>query len=457
MTTLLAFVPAAVVVVLLLRRGVEVAFLYAYLPALLLLPDYYYWPGSGKPSFVSAAAVAMAVGYLALRGSQWRFSLTDLMVVALVVAGTSSEWFNAGQKEGQSLLLDWITAFALPYVIGKGVIEPLGLRGRTALRMAFLLLVVCCFSVYEFRFGLNPYRLALDRFFPGQGLGWVVSLRWGYGRVAGPFGHSILAGMVIVVGYRLARWADWSRLWPPLPRMLRWVPLRSGQLVALGLAGGAAMTMARGPWLGGAIGGVLAILGSARRKLPAVALAAVLGVVAGVPALVAFKAYVSVGREGATSDTQETAAYRYELLLNYLDFAHERPLLGWGRNTWPKVPGQPSIDNYYLLLLLMHGWISVALLLLPLFWVGTRLFLHGMAEPPPVLYGSSFTFAILGAIVSVYFSIATVFLGLSSRPLLLLLLGWAEGYLLAGGRSLDTQDAVTPSPPSPFHFERVIA
>lgn len=455
MTTLLAFVPALFVLVIGWRRGPEQAFLNAYLPALLLLPDYYYWPGSGKPSFVSAAAVAMAAVALARGGTRWRPSATDALVLALVLAGAASEWTNAGQKEGQNLFLDWVTALLLPYVIGKGLIEPAGLSGPTARRMAFLLFAVAVFSLYEFRFGLNPYRLALDRFFPGQGLGWIVSLRWGFGRTAGPFGHAILAGMVMVVGYRMARYADWRGLFPPMPRPLRFLRLRTGAVVALGLVGGALMTMARGPWLGGLLAGGLAALGRTRRKWFAFGTALALLVAIGIPAVAAFRAYVMVGRAGASSDTQETAAYRFELLQNYLGYVDERPLLGWGRNTWPKVPGQPSIDNYYLLLMLMHGYLALALLLAPLFWVGGRLFRRGMTEPFALPPGSSLAFTLLGAIASMYVSIATVFLGLSTRPLLFLLIGWAEGHLLRTAPAVEGA-VVTPAPP-PFRFARVLS
>lgn len=440
------------------RRSPAAAFLAAYLPALVLLPDYYYWnaPGLPDPSFVEAAIVPVAVFFLAREASSWRWSATDLLVLGFATFVGASEYQAAGYKEAQNLLFDCVAAVILPYALAKGLIEPKGLRVATAKRLVLLFFVASLVSIYEFRFGKNPWQMALGGFFPFQGTGWVVTVRWGFGRIGAAYGHAILAGIMLAVGFRLARWLEWSGAWPRrLPR-LPWQPLATGRLLSLGVLAGLLMTMCRGPWLGAIAAALVCAIGRAknRKRAAALVLAAVLGV--GIPAFAAFKAYVSVGRSGAESATQETAAYRFELLGNYMDIVGEKPLLGWGRNTWPKVPGQPSIDNYYLLLLLMHGWLPTACFLALFLHVGGRLFLHGLRERPSGPAGSSFAMTMAGILVAVYFAIATVFLGLNTQPLLFLLLGWGEGYLLFGRRRVVAQAAPSAAGVPALRFARVL-
>lgn len=457
--SILALFPGLAAAWAAIRTSPQAAFLAVYVPALILLPDYYYkdLPGLPDPSFVESAIVPVALVFALRCAGRWTFSLTDALVAGFAFAVGYSEYLNAGYKEAQNLMFDCVAGVFLPYVLAKGLIEPYRLRAQLAKQMVVLFFLVACLSVYEFRFALNPYRMALDGFFPAQGRGWVVSVRWGFGRIAGPYGHAILAGIMLMVGYRLARWAQWSRLWPERVKGLRWMPISPGALLSLGILGGLIMTLCRGPWMGAVVAALLAALGRAKNRWRALGIVVVLGVCVGVPLFVAFKSYVAVGRKGAASATQETAAYRFELLQNYLDIVDQKPFLGWGRNTWPKVPGQPSIDNHYLLLLLMHGYVAFLLLLSLLVHVGGRLFLHGMREPPSAPPGNSFALTLCGCIVGVYVAIATVFLGLNTQPLLFLLLGWGEGYLLFGKGYAPGRVAIAPAAPPPFRFKRVLA
>ena len=459
MKEVIALVPGLIAAWFAFRKSAQAAFLNAYLPALILLPDYYYWnaPGLPDPSFVEAAIIPVAIAFFLRDAARWRFSATDVLVSAFAFCVGYSEYLNAGYKEAQNLLFDCVSGVFLPYVLAKGLIEPQRLRADVAKRMVLLFFLVGVGSAYEFRFGRNPYRDVFDSFFPGQGRGWVVSIRWGFGRIAGPYGHAILAGVMLAAGFRLARWTQWADLWPKRLRRLPWQPISPGAALSLGTLAGLVMTLCRGPWLGAILAAVITSIGRARNRWRALTLVVGGVVLIGGPAVLAFKSYVAVGRKGAESATQETAAYRFELLQNYLEIVSQKPVFGWGRNTWPKVPGQPSIDNHYLLLLLMHGYSATLLLLSLLLWVGGRLFLHGMREPPAQPPGSSFTFTLLGILCAIYLAIATVFMGLNTQPLLFVMLGWAEGYLLVGsGYQLGAATVPPVAPPPPFRFKRVL-
>jgi hypothetical protein len=155
----------------------------------------------------------------------------------------------------------------------------------------------------------------------------------------------------------------------------------------------------------------------------------------------------------AITASQESALYRKVLMEKYLDIALEHAWLGWGRNTWPKVDGMESIDNYYLLLSLMHGLPASALLLGLMLWMAVRLLRHGLTEPSG---HNSLSFCFLGMIISVIVSLATVYLGENVLPALFFVLGWAEGFLRDPASDPGLASVNAPLGP-PARFRRVMA
>jgi hypothetical protein len=354
-------------------------------------------------------------------------------------------------------MFDMAASVVLPYVLAKGLIEPNRMRVPFARRLAWLLFIVSVVSIFEFRMGMTPWQLLLNRFFPGQGEGWVTTFRYGFARIAGPYGHAILAGLILVIGYRIQRWLEWSGHWEPAFRNLPSLPLPKARIITLGLAAGVAMTLVRGPWLGALVGATLTAVGLARNRKRALLTLAICVVAVGVPAAAMFYSYASVGRAAATSDSQETAAYRLELVKKYIDIALRRSALGWGRNTWPKVEGMKSIDNYYLLLALMHGVLADVILLLIVIGTPIRLVRLELGRPLPRRRGASFGFTLAGIFVAFGVTIATVYVGLTVMPLFALITGWAEGYLLSGSVDETARNAIPAHLPAPFVFRRVVA
>ena len=174
-----------------------------------------------------------------------------------------------------------------------------------------------------------------------------------------------------------------------------------------------------------------------------------------IPAYLAFQAYIDVKPGLAMTLSQETAMYRKVLFEKYYAIALDHAWLGWGRNTWPKLAGMASIDNYYLLLSLMHGVLVTGLLVTLMGWMGVRLFRTGMTEP---LESNSLAFTFLGIIIAFAVSIVTVYLGEAVVPAFFLMLGWAEGYMQGQGhRGIGGRAAEQPAQkPAPFKFRRVI-
>jgi len=413
------------------RQSPQAAFLLVYLPTLFLLPEYYRLdlPGVPSPTFGQAAAMGVAAAFFIRGMPGYRFSPTDLLVLGFALSASSSEFLASGYKDAQNLAWNLVTWAVLPYLFAKSMVEPLGLRIRFAKTIVLLLAAVAAISVYEFRFGTTPWRMILDNFFPWGGRGWVTTFRWGFARTAGPYGHAILAGILMVVAFRIQRWLEWSQAWAPRPRIAPWLPISQARLLTLILVAGVIMTMVRGPWIGAVFAALVVLIGRSPRRGLVIMGIVVGGLLIGIPGGLWFYDYVSVGRAGALTVAQESAAYRWELLAEYGAIAGERLWFGWGLIAWPKVPGMESIDNYYLLLLLMHGILGLGLFLAIMLSLLLRLVRRGMSEPLASPAGSSLTFTLASIYVVFILSIATVYLGLQAVPLLFLISGWAEGYL----------------------------
>lgn len=431
-----------------MKHSAAEAFLKVYLPTMLLIPDYFRFvaPGAPDPTFSSAGILGVTFAALARGEFRARFSALDGLVLGYVVCVFFSEYNAMGYSAAQNLAFDVGCRAFLPYWAAKNFLELPGFRRRAVFIMVACFLVVSVVGLYEFRFIVAPFKMPFQPFFPGVGLGWVTNIRWGFGRVAGPYGHAILNGIMMGGGVILAVWLVRTRFWKE----------RLHQAGVLGtLAVGLVISLSRGPWIGTFFGLTTSFLAAHKKRTALVKVVLPLAIIIGVPTFAAFKAYVSVGREGATNATQETAAYRFELMEKYWSIALEHMWFGWGLNTWPKVPGMPSIDNHYLLLLMRHGLTTVFCFLGVMLWTAVRLGWR-LSKLPPESDETLFHATLLGIIAHIGFTLTTVYLGLQTVQLLFITAAWAEANLLRDPRTL-TSDAGSPLPVPQPTFRRVIA
>ena len=458
--SILAILPGLFAIVWIARRSTRQAYLDVYLFSLFLLPGWcrFIAPGTPDPTLYEAAILPIAAVAIVPLLRRWKFSLVDLLVFAFAAQIGYSEYANAGYKEAQNLLFDMIAAGVLPYMLAKGFTTTTADRVRFAKRIVWSLAILTVFFTFEFRFGSNPYRLVFDRFFPGQGDGWVTTFRYGLARTAGPFGHAILAGIVFLVGLHLQRWLEKSGYWEQNFAKLKLPGLTKSRALTITLFLGIAMTMVRGPQIGAVLAAAVCAIGSGPnpRQRARWVLLAILAV--GIPAATVGYQYACVGRQAATTASQESAAYRKDLIDKYVDIAKERSLLGWGRNGWPKVPGMSSIDNYYLLLSLMHGVTATALLGLLIITLITKLLRNGIQTGQLKPTGSSLSFRLAGIYAGFAFAILTVYMGDNVIPVFFTLTGFAESYLQSGGdRTLLLSTPLLAPTTSPRRFATVFA
>jgi hypothetical protein len=434
------------------RFSPERAFVQVYVPVLLLLPMYFRWtlPALPDPTFEQATILPIAAVFLMREGKRWKVSLGDFLIFSFAACNAISEYRNTGYNGAQNLMFDQLASVVFPYMLAKGLIEPHRISVIFAKKFVMCLFIVSILSVYEFRFGLTPWIL-LRRFYPGQGLEWGTSFRYGFARIGGPFGHAILAGLIFAVAFRLQRWLEWSGNWEPRFKWLKSLNISKARLITIVLLGGIVMTMVRGPWLGGIAGGCIAAIGRTRHRVRALLIIAAAVVFVGIPAASSFYAYASVGRAHAKTVSQETAAYRMELITKYVATAMEQPVWGYGLNTWPKNPSAPSIDNFYLLIVLMHGLTALFLLLAILVVMPFRLVILEMRSPVSYPLGSSLGFALAGIFLVYLITIATVYMGLQTIPVFAIITGWSEGYLI-GERYPYIQKTTSRT----FSFNRII-
>lgn len=446
----IAALPALLAIYFAFAKSPSKAFLWVYIPTLMLIPNYYRWvvAGAPDPTFNEAAILPIAFAFFA-KGGRWKLTVTDGLVLGFASCVAYSQFLATGYNDAQNLIFDMVATVVLPYLLTKALIEPEGLGVEFAKKMVVLLCIVAATNAYEFKMISNIYQTILNPFFPGDmGRGWVTTSRNSFGRSAGPFAHAIFAGVIFAVGYRVQRWLQINGHWPSKQR---------SRLMTAAMIAGMVFTQSRGPQLGCIFGAVATFVGRSknRRTVMVAILAGV--IVIGTPTAIAFWNYVSVGRAAAKSETQETAAYRKELIDKYTDIAMEHASFGWGLNDWPRVPGMPSIDNHFLLLALRHGLIALGFFVVMVLSQCIRL---GMfcARTPRSEPASGLAFTLLGAILSIAFSAMTVFLGEQSQILLFIVIGWSEGLMI---KNRAPERAVSPAAAMSFHpahrFRRVLS
>jgi hypothetical protein len=442
------------------RKSYREAFVDVYVAVLFCLPGWARWPIAGlpDPTFAEAALLPVAAAFV-IRGCKgYRFSFMDVLVLALVAVIGTSEYQNSGFNDAQNLIFDMLASGLLPYLLAKSIIIPSGLRDRFLRNFVLSISVVTVTTLWEARMGENLFSKIFVPLFNGQGEGWVITFRYGLARVAGPYGHAILAGLVFMFAFRLQNWLEASNKWERWLFGMQLGSFTKARILTLWTFLALFLTWVRGPQIGTFLAWLFSLMGRGKKpRLRARIMFAAI-VIVGIPIAIQSYNYAAVGRAAAKSDSQETAAYRKELIDKYIDIAVQHTWLGWGRNGWPKVPGMPSIDNYYLLLFLMHGLPAVILLFLILVVTCVALYRNGMKFAPMSPPGSSLSFNLFGLFVGFGFSIFTVFMGDSVIPMFFMMVGFTHGFLLAGGDGTlgAAKPDAKPQETAEFSFRRVV-
>jgi hypothetical protein len=444
--------PAVASIAVISTVSVEAALFRIYLPILMLLPDSYYW-GWPPLNFHQYALVPIgfALCWWVLNG-KWKTSVIDIAVFSFIIWMVVSDLHaSQGTTDIANRLTGPLTLALFPYMAGKLLIQQTGRGVAFAKRLIALLVFDVLISVYEFRFSVNPFRAFLGRFFSTVDP-WFTQVRYGFGRIAGPFGHAIFMGSILVMAILLHRYLMHFGFWEQRFRRFPRLPLNKPRVIMAILVAGSLMTISRGPWLAAVVGLMLATIGVARNRYRAFSSVVLILTLGGGLIYFGAKAYVAGAKADENKEEVASAEYRTRLLDEYSDIAMQRSFWGWGSVFWPRVQGMASIDNWYLLLALMYGVTGVVLFLLMMGVAILQLFWVGMRDVNLAMDQRALIFTLGASIVAVGVSVGSVFLGGQLFPLLFLFIGWGDACLAYRPRY-----ALAPITTSAFSFRRVIA
>jgi hypothetical protein len=376
--TIVIAIPGLLALIECIRRGPERAFLNVYLPVLLFLPEHW-WSISGQYSFADTAIIPIAAFLLFRPKEKSRWSIVDFLVIGYVAITAVAEGMNKGYKIGaQNVALQDLGTILLPYFAVRHMFRQPQFVVDVAKRIAVCLTIVAIISVYEFRMGSDLFTGIWDGIFRPDVSG---LFRAGFMRVQGPYGHAITLGVVMAVGFRVARWLEWNGTWNS---RMPFLPISKIRFCELWIAAGSFMALSVGPWLGAACAAVMIAIFRAHDRTRATILLVILIALFGMPIYISFTDYVSVdpGAARAAGDRlQEDSAYRHKLMPLYIPVVEERPTWGWGRNEFPMLDGMGSIDNAYLFTALTFGVYALALQVALLVWPPILLGIFSLQRP----------------------------------------------------------------------------
>ena len=387
-----------------------------------MLPTYYFWKVPALPPIDvnEAVLIPLSAGIFWKHLKDWQISPMDLWMTLFVFTTSYADALKHRSTASTFQLFAGIFTALIPYLAGKLLIEQPGERIATVKRLVFCLFLASLFSEYEYRMGRNPYQMIMDHVLPDEQFGWKTQIRWGFGRVAGPFGQSELAGMMLLAGLVLALWLNYYNLWEPKFKHASWLPFTKGQTITFVLGATLVLTQARGPWLGTLFAIPIAFIGRSRRVLRSTILVATFGSIFGAILYTGMKAYTDAP---TTTNEQENATYRAHLVENYTPIVKAGGLWGWGTD-FPAEKGQVSIDNEYLFVAVTQGLAGFGAFCLICLGSITN-FVSAILRSIDKME-RYFVFSLLGIFLGLMFTIVTVFLGNQSYLLFFLVVGWSE-------------------------------
>jgi hypothetical protein len=421
--TIVVLIPALLCVVALFLWPVEKVFRNIALPVVLLCPLIYFWKVALLPPIDFSDAVLLplgvAMGLRCLR--RWQFSLVDLWM-ALFVFST----FWADHTLGRSTtsifeLFDAVCTTLIPYMAGKLLIEQRGGRVATLRRIVVLLFGISLAASVEFFAAINPWEKFFSLFFPRDLFDWTRQFRAGHARMTGPFWQAELAGTMLMLGVILALWLARYADWGQRLRSALWIPLRKSSLVVATLVIAIFLTQSRGPELGLLFAVPIALIGRSRHVLRSTLLTLLFLAVVGTTAYVAIANYSAT--RAPTSEEQQTAQYRAIMIKHYVPLAEHGGPWGFGPQ-FPTFSIYKSIDNEYLYVALVQGWVGLTTFLL--ISGGTMYHLVWAAIYNSEKPDRAFAFTLLGVFLGMLVILATVFLGYQPQIFFFLIAGWAQ-------------------------------
>lgn len=431
------------------------AFVLYFLPVLTLIPAYYDTKlVSGIPEFsfwTSALIPIAAVWFINEKMEGYRFSWIDVVIILHIIFLFYAQFEATGYKDAQKIIFREILKRLVPFFMLKAIMTDPQRRVKALITIVGLGAIVSVFMAYDFKFYRNFLDYPIRQLWPASVPWDGVMSRYGFKRAPGSFAHPISAGYFFALTTPLAFWI-WKK---------RLLPSNRLGFIIFGLnALGVVTSISRAPIAGLLLSFVIIWFGWSKNKSVSggfLVLLAIIGLSVTVPK---FVEYVSIKRSHAKTQDQENAAYRKEMLDNYIEIIQKRPHWGYGRYTFPVVKGQKSIDNEYLFIAITSGMNNLYVYLLLIIVIGYRLLRFALSRQFDDPAGQ-LAWVILGAWISAIFTQATVYSGMQTTHYFFMMAALAESLVLTQGAFLPAPEnssthTQTLENPHAYHFSRTL-
>lgn len=431
-----------------------------YIPCLLFVPIYITKAlGGFQLSDVTLVAMMLAGIGLVHWSSTLRFTFLDLCVFLYAFSAFYADAHVHTLNIAFYSLCQNLASCFFPYWLARTLIEQTGSRREFAKSLVFCLAIVGLLSLYEYRMERNLFDELAGKI-TGNISSWGRQTRWGFARIAGPYGHAIVAGMMFSTGALLQLWLSGTKSWDGSKALRYFRTSRRAKVITGGVCLGLFMTQSRGPWIGFAFGLIIASIGFARNKRRAATFAIAGLIVAVAITTVVLDRYTAAGYSDTNTGDQDrqNAEYRRNLFAVYSPLIAEGGIWGWGtpnlvfRGVIGWVKGQTSIDNEYIRLAMQQGYFGVGLLIIMLLAS-----IYRMIRLCATLRNRQdiiFSYCILGSLLALAFTISTVALVDPMLQVAFMLFGWTQSIRPTGNENEALAPAATTGP---FQFKRVFA
>jgi hypothetical protein len=457
MAQALILIPTLIALAMLTNQSAGRVALKVYVPCIMLVPMYMQFHLGGLALNVTTfVSLFLAVVGVYTWCNSLRFIFLDGCVLAYALSGFMSDFTRHDAKLGVYGFLLFFSKCVCPYWIGRTLIEQTGLRKEFVRTFVLCMAVIAILSLYEYKTETNVFQDMVVRI-THTWVDWGRQSRWGFARIAGPYGHAIVAGIIFSTGLMLQLWLVGTKSWNS-PKLLSFIRSKRKPLyVTLAILMGLFMTQSRGPWIGCVFGLIVASIGFARDRRRAAVLSLSALAIAAAVATVGINKYTDIDDSKVTDRDQLNASYRRELISIYTPVIEQGGLWGWGT---PQILStgrggysteHDSIDNHYLFVGLWQGYAGLGLLvtMIGLTFIHLIKLCVTFRSRDDIL----FAYCMLGAMVAIAFSASTVSLTDPMSQILYLFLGWCASI-----RPTRTQqETLAPVATSRFAFQRVFA
>jgi hypothetical protein len=452
---LVFLLPGLVALLFILRGRVETAFLYVYLPCLLLFPNGYGYRLPHLPPLSAAESALLPIGIVALYRliSRRAFTLLDVLVFLFLVSRTLSEVFREPiTNDGIFMSVDAFISIFLAYVTGRTLIEP-NLRIASVRNIVIMILLLGPIGLIEWRLGMNPYGMINQKIFGGTlvDVPGTVQIRSGHGRMGASFIDAEIGGIAFGMTAALNAWLVYLNKRKPGVYLSGWLAkLEKRHIAGFLLLFYVWLTQSRGPLI--AVAAAYLVLQIPKRKNVKLASAAVviMMLLGALGAYAYFSRYTNVEDQAITNEQQGSAVYRKKMNEQYQPIAERGGWLGWGLLHHPSIGGLESIDNQFLLIHLAQGKLGWILFILISLESMRRVAINSLRFH--TREDMAFAFSLLAALIVMWITLLTLYMGEQLPQFGFLLIGWGQS-LVPGG--FESSEAVQASAPPRFAFRRI--